>query len=321
MVQLSIIIPCYNSFHRLKTALDCLIKVNVISIEVIIIDDCSIDNSFYLLNQYVSDKKNVIKVFQTTKNSGPGIARNIGISNANGKYLCFLDSDDNFSGDFYDVISDYLKKDLDCIVYDAEIIKNEDKYFLPMILGGINGGIVSTTDAIVYTRGAPWGKIYKTQIVKENNIHFLDTKKAEDTPFTKTALSYCKRIEYIKKPLYHYIMNDSSLMHISNYSDNTNIERCFEYIESIIGMRYPRECEAIFSYEYLYASGLLLSSNSKRSEWCSYITKIERLYPNYLSNPYIKKYPTYVRLTILCISLKLFSVVKFLSWLRAKTAK
>ena len=91
---LSIIIPVYNREKMITKALDSIPNLN--SIEVIVVDDCSTDNTYKILKEY---KKIDLLIFKTKSNLGPGAARNIGIDEATGDYITFLDSDDWFIKD------------------------------------------------------------------------------------------------------------------------------------------------------------------------------------------------------------------------------
>lgn len=89
----SIITPSYNSMHFVVATIQSVLNQTYSNFELIIVDDCSIDNSFEMLSD-LSKKDNRIKVYKLEKNSGAAMARNYGIQVANGKYLAFLDSDD-----------------------------------------------------------------------------------------------------------------------------------------------------------------------------------------------------------------------------------
>ena len=72
--------------------------------ELILIDDSSTDDSYEKLKKYASTSTLNIKIFQTEKNSGPGLARNIGIEKATGEWITFVDNDDWVTEDFFDAI-------------------------------------------------------------------------------------------------------------------------------------------------------------------------------------------------------------------------
>lgn len=90
----SIITPCYNAERFISQAIDSVINQTFQHWEMIIIDDCSCDNSRQIIEQY-TDKDSRIKYLKTDSPSGsPSLPRNIGIENATGKYIAFLDADD-----------------------------------------------------------------------------------------------------------------------------------------------------------------------------------------------------------------------------------
>ena len=91
---ISVVIPVYNAGKYLAGAVESAIAQSYPNIEIVLIDDCSTDNSWKICCDFSSLFKQV-KVFQTASNSGgPANPRNIGIGNANGKYIAFLDQDD-----------------------------------------------------------------------------------------------------------------------------------------------------------------------------------------------------------------------------------
>ena len=87
----SVIMPVYNSCDYLQKSISSVLMQTYKNLELIIIDDCSTDNSMDLINN-INDKR--IKIIKNKSNMGAAFSRNIGIENAKGKYIAFLDSDD-----------------------------------------------------------------------------------------------------------------------------------------------------------------------------------------------------------------------------------
>ena len=90
---ISIIIPTFNSANYLKHTINSVINQSYKNWELLIIDDCSTDRTFELLELFKKKNKK-IRIFKQSKNKGPAFCRNFGINNSYGKYLAFLDSDD-----------------------------------------------------------------------------------------------------------------------------------------------------------------------------------------------------------------------------------
>lgn len=92
MYKISIIIPMYNAKKYLRICLDSIVKQTLNDIEVITINDRSFDNTLQIVQEYKNKVPNLSII--STKNYGPGHARNIGIELAEGEYIKFLDADD-----------------------------------------------------------------------------------------------------------------------------------------------------------------------------------------------------------------------------------
>lgn len=93
MELVSIIMPAYNSELYITDAIESVLAQTYINWQLLIIDDCSKDKTLTIIQQFEKKDKR-IQIFQTPQNSGAGSARNLGIANAKGRYIAFLDSDD-----------------------------------------------------------------------------------------------------------------------------------------------------------------------------------------------------------------------------------
>lgn len=95
--MVSIIIPIYNAKKWIKDTIENILNQTYDNFELILVDDCSKDGTRKILKQY--ENKNNIKIIYLAKNRGPGIARNIGLKSARGRYICFQDADDLWDKD------------------------------------------------------------------------------------------------------------------------------------------------------------------------------------------------------------------------------
>lgn len=94
--KISIIIPIHNGEKYIKQTIDNILNQTYHNWELILIDDGSNDCSRDIINEYKSEK---IRIFCLKENSGPAIARNVGLKNARGRYICFQDADDLWEND------------------------------------------------------------------------------------------------------------------------------------------------------------------------------------------------------------------------------
>ena len=109
MIKFSIVVPFYNTYDLIERTLKSLLDQSYKKFECILINDCSTDNSELYIKKLIRDDKRFILCKNTT-NLGAGKTRNVGLKNAKGQYVLFLDSDDWWDKDRLFYLSNYLKK-------------------------------------------------------------------------------------------------------------------------------------------------------------------------------------------------------------------
>lgn len=116
-MSFSIIIPFFNTENLIETAINS-IKTQAYGgeYEIILVDDCSSDGG-YKKAKSLSEKYDSIKLLQTSKNSGPGIARNMALKEAKNKWIIFLDADDTLREDSLSNLSKHIDNNTDCLIY------------------------------------------------------------------------------------------------------------------------------------------------------------------------------------------------------------
>jgi glycosyltransferase involved in cell wall biosynthesis len=95
MPEVSVIIPTYNRAHLIGRAILSVLRQSYQDFEIIVLDDCSTDNTEELIDE-MKKKDKRIRYIRHEKNKGPAVARNSGIKNAKGEYIAFQDSDDEW---------------------------------------------------------------------------------------------------------------------------------------------------------------------------------------------------------------------------------
>lgn len=254
-VKFSVIVPCYNSFKKMDRCLDSLENQTNKDFEVIFIDDSSTDDSLFKLKSYSKQSKMPINIIQNNNNEGPGFSRNLGINHAKGKYLLFLDADDALSYDTIAIADNILNRDssIDCIIFDY-LKCSDNKKTIFSILPNAENGYIDTSFAFKFIRGCTCGKIYKKKTIIDNNVVFSRAVRNEDMPFTKVAISFCNNIYYYKeKPLYYYIMYNTSLMHNKNLLDENNAFNSFNIVKRYSNKKLKACLEILFIKECLYS--------------------------------------------------------------------
>ena len=226
--SVSFIIPAYNAVATILRCLDSIYNLYLAEceFEVIVIDDCSTDNTVALVEGYACHHSNLVLLRQT-ENHRQGAARNKGIAIAKGKYIVFVDSDDESSigviravqlAEEYDldmVAMRYVKVDDNRIVGREKVLPyNQAKSF--------TGKEMQTRFPFWGT--APWPYVYQKSFMDKVNYPFAENVLFEDTDFVNVHLFYAKRMMYCDECGYvmHYnaksTTNTLSYKHLADYA-------------------------------------------------------------------------------------------------------
>lgn len=209
---ISIVVPVYNGEKFIKKSIDVLLKIKC-SKEIIVINDCSTDNSLKLLKKY----GNNIILIDLKENKGVSNARNLGIEKAKGKYIGFVDIDDCIEDEMYDEMLKKLETSAAdvCVCNYDEIYENSDlkvssKYELPKTIT-TNKETLSLflTDKI---SPAIWDKLYKKELLKDISFQ-KSLAVGEDILFCLNVFMKANKTCYIDKRFYHYLQQSNSVMH------------------------------------------------------------------------------------------------------------
>ena len=205
--KVSIIVALYNKDKYIKKCIKSLLNQTLKDIEIIVVNDCSTDKSLDIVKSF-DDKR--IKVINNKKNKGIGITRNIGVSKATGEYIGFVDADDYVEKDMYEKYYNYAKEhNLDLLTSDYfKIINNEKKYFKVDNFEITN--IEKNNNIINLINYGPCNKLFKRDLIVNNNIMFSETTKFEDVIFVAKAIRYSKNIGYLNEAYYNYVIHSLS---------------------------------------------------------------------------------------------------------------
>lgn len=197
--SISVIVPIYNSDKYLQRCIDSILSQDFEDFELLLIDDGSTDNSGDICDKY-AEKDMRVRVFHK-KNGGVSSARNLGIENAKGEWVVFIDSDDwvinslwcdNYISDVDMIITSYIDcrgEDAD-ILYDYIITDDEVAAYLQSTIGRN------------ILRG-PIAKLFKTDIINRNQLRFCEQMQlGEDTLFVRQYLMQVERIQICNAVFY-----------------------------------------------------------------------------------------------------------------------
>ena len=216
-VKLSIIIPVYNSEKYINNILDDILAQSYTDFEVIVINDGSNDGSQDILEQYArrDPRIHVTKV----KGSGVSEARNIGVSLAKGKYIRFIDADDRIDRDSILYMMNVVEKDesVDLVIGSFRSMPESNLYYGEHAISGKQNLKQMSLDFLFNIRsfyyGVVWNKLYKRQIIQQNNIKFnREIPWCEDFFFNLQYYKCCDWFYFlpVNKLVYDYIQHASS---------------------------------------------------------------------------------------------------------------
>ena len=217
---ISVIIPVYNAEKTLRQCVDSILAQRFSSFEILLIDDGSRDGSAALCDKY-GESNTHVRVFHKP-NGGVSSARNVGLDNAQGDWICFIDSDDYVTSGFFEgvidcrqdlLITDFYEDNngkLYEIVKSDHIIYNEEQNITRYIREQISTNMV--------LRG-PWGKFFRKDLIRSLRFN-TEMKLGEDTCF---VFDYLKNIRSLcVNPTSSYVIRKGLLPDSVKYKSSVD---------------------------------------------------------------------------------------------------
>ena len=291
----SVIIPMYNAEKYLSVCLESLLIQTFQDFEVIIVDDCSTDNSLAIAESFLERFGGRLKIISLEENTGSGaVPRNVGLEYASGKYIFFMDNDDLLIDIALETLYNYAEKNLATIVCmskyfscDEEIVpKNltEETWgsdFIPDEAFFEPYDLTQRVEKIMRFSfiWAPWGKFLRRDFLIDNGIKFLSMTIAEDVIWTLELICLAKNFLRISEPLYVYRGNKFSIMRRTQTPKQMIIFRTnplingIDYLEEFMrGQEFFRE-NPLFKLKVLDFFACINLGNM--TEAAKYLTPIE----------------------------------------------
>lgn len=179
----SVIVPVYNVEQYLDECLNSIRQQTYKNIEIIVVEDCSTDNSLNTLTKHLEDPR--VKLIQHEKNSGLSAARNTGIDTAKGNYIIFIDSDDLVHLSLIELCVKYaIGYDADLITYNFKSFEDGVKLSPQLDLPDVdNLKVLEQGEDYFNQQHFAWLKFIRTSLVKSKNLYFPIGLYYEDWPF------------------------------------------------------------------------------------------------------------------------------------------
>ncbi|WP_316569223.1 glycosyltransferase [Neobacillus sp. YIM B06451] len=213
----SVIVPVYNAEKYLSRCIESILGQTLSSIELILINDGSTDQSAGIFNYYASQDER-IKVIHI-ENNGPGNARNVGLEHAKGKYIQFTDSDDTLPPNFLEVLHNRMEtENPDLVVCGSKLVKNNreidkltvcefesyhDKPIIELFVNLLEKGLAYSS----------WNKLYRKELIRNHKIRFgTEFHLGEDAIFNISYFRNSTKVSFEPGVSYEYHQNEGSLV-------------------------------------------------------------------------------------------------------------
>lgn len=314
-MKYSVITPTYNSFEQMSHYFASVMKQKYSDFELIFVDDCSTDDTFEKLRSYCNAEMNNLRwsILKTPHNMGPGGARNIGMENACGDWIVFIDSDDGFSDDFFDVLERVtMDSEVNFIIYDSKVLNTSGLQLRikRSMYGGTSSRKVETGEIISGCIGGI-RKCFRRNLLIESEVRFQEIKKAEDFIFYCELVSKYKDIHayYCSEPIYHIYQHEGSLSR--GFDDSNVMKEVYAYLKKAVAPEYLEDLYISSIRVYLYGGALQLAQfGASRKDISSYVQEYSTDNPNWYIDSKKIGLNRIKKIGMLLLHLRLFSLFK-----------
>lgn len=338
---ISIIVPVYNCETYITRCLNSIVNQTLKSIEIIVINDGSTDNTPYIVNKFAAKYKNIKVVHQNNK--GIYKARNKGLSLATGEYVGFVDADDYVDKTMFEKLFLQAKHNKVSLavcdynmVYRSDILNNVLN-FKPSKIDIKEVGLNIFYLRYILNSPILWNKIFKLDTIKKFNLKFKNNI-CEDLIFCLEFTSNIDSAVILKDPLYFYVQRKNSIMHKTKALEITKLF-FDQFFKNIINNKKLKSLNTD-SYYYIFAtmfSGLMFSNAwynqplsffisqfkflrkwDKFDEFCYVISSTSKLKNLYITNALSFKFYSLLKVIFLFCRFKLDLISSFVILIAAK---
>lgn len=225
MIKISVVVPVYNASNTIERCVDSIMSNKFDDLEVILIEDCSKDDSLNKCKS-LAEKYPQVRCVHNEVNRGVSYTRNRGLDEATGEYIMFVDSDDWVAPNYYALFDNAINQNPDSLIICGYVNHDEmmngrkddicySEKSSDLLKLDLKDEIKNIYDKCLLQQ--LWNKIFVTKIIKENNIRFDESISiGEDLRLILQyiTLSKISSVVFINEPLYHYMRDQKdSLMY------------------------------------------------------------------------------------------------------------
>lgn len=306
MAKISVIVPVYNAEKYLKQCISSIANQTMHDIEILAINDGSLDNSLNILDELSLQYKGKLKVYDKT-NNGAGSARNVGIENATGEFIKFVDADDYLKVDILEKMYNVAKENNVSLVrgnYQTILgpIKMEDKCSWSDIKGSQIVDLGKNKDYIVTETPGIGNKLISRDLI--GDLRFPEKTKWEDLAIIPVIIASSEKLFHMDEPIYNYRVNMNTTIKdfINKIPNILDVIKCVENIEQQMEVRglsdeYRSQIESLYILHTLFRveNAMLwvnFPHNKKEIVVSSLLGILDAKYPDWQENKIVELYKT-----------------------------
>ena len=233
MIKVSVIMPAYNVEKYIEKSVNSIMNQTMKDLELVIVNDASTDKTWDKIVQLKKTYGERINAINLNNNVRQGGARNLGIKEAKGEYIVFVDSDDwiekTMIEKFYNLmiesIADLVGTTSYYMVYSKNHIelRHHGNRNINLEISGKTAD-KNIRDKYFLCAGGIWMNMYNRQVIVNNNIWFPEGLSYEDNYFVNLYLCYVKKYVFIDEAFYYYRQQENSTVHRKDFSQLQRID-------------------------------------------------------------------------------------------------
>lgn len=260
----SVIIPVHNGGVYLRECLDSVLAQTLDALEVIVVDDASTDDTPEILASCVESARGKVRVITQSSNQGVSAARNLGIANARGTYIAFVDADDLVRPRMYAHLAEVAETNhLDVVSCGIQVFEGQEA--LSAVPYPMPAGVHSNQEVRELLQSGftskllwfPFRSLYRRTLVQTYSVRFdTQIRKGEDSLFNLEVLSRAQQCAAVADAYYLYRKHAASVTARPLPSESGNLEALGDRVTAFLRAEgFPQEATDDF-YRYLLASDL-----------------------------------------------------------------
>lgn len=219
---ISVVVPVYNAEQYLRCCLDSIRNQTYRNLEIICVDDGSVDASGSILDEYAAADERFVVIHQ--QNAGQAVARNVALAIAKGEWIANVDSDDYLEVSAYEQVAKHFEDDIDMVWignhivcdFDEKLKQAQERFYALKYEGA------QTLDNVPLASmsGAVWNKIIRRSLLEQYEIRYPKGVIFEDLCYFAQVAPILRKVYFLPEKLYYYLQRENSTMGVARTGES-----------------------------------------------------------------------------------------------------